>query len=136
MLVRLAPKKKGIIGIRVLYDTGSSILTLFQADLVRLGIGDIVNYTGFSGRVPVQIASGEVIQYNLILIQIKLVDPETQQESTWMNEKAIVKSIVPGLPRLSGTAVKKMYLATAPGFQKLAVSSNRREILDIIPKRG
>lgn len=75
MHVRLAPKKPGIIGIKVLYDTGSNLLTLFHEDLVRLSIDDIDNYTGFSGRVPVQIANGDVTEYDLILVQIRLVDP-------------------------------------------------------------
>jgi hypothetical protein len=46
--------------------------------------------------------------------------------SDWINERALVKPVAPGVPRLSGNRIRDvMYLGTAPGNHFLAVAATK-----------
>jgi hypothetical protein len=135
MLVRLLPGRGGDgteFPITVLNGTGSNIMSIFSGDLQQLGQKD--TYTGWSGVIAVMNAAGGRYFHPGILVQVRLVNANHTVMSDWINEQAICKACHPGVPRLSGTAIRDfMYLATAPGNDVLAVSSDKPGLLALLP---
>ncbi|KAI9767992.1 MAG: hypothetical protein M1840_005304 [Geoglossum simile] len=107
MLLRLTADFGGdgtIYGIIAMNDTGSTILTLFDVDMLHPG--DIQGYAGWAGPVVVSNADGAIGVYPAIRVQVQPVRDENLPWSEWINEKAIVRPIGPGTPRLSGTGIR------------------------------
>jgi len=134
MLVRLKPQRGGdgtIHGIIAMNDTGSDILTLFDTDLLHLG--NIQGYTGWPGPVAVGNANGTVGVYPLIHVQVQMVRNDCSPWSDWIDELAIVRPAAPGVPRLSGVAIRNfLYFGTAPGNHSLAVSATRGGLTSLL----
>ncbi|KAI9767226.1 MAG: hypothetical protein M1840_005826 [Geoglossum simile] len=127
MLLRLMPEFGGdgtVFGIIAMNDTGSTILTLFDVDLLHLG--DIQGYAGWVGPVEINYANGAIDVYPTIRVQVQLVRDDNSPWSEWINEEAIVRPTAPGIPRLSGLGIRDvLYIATAPGNHFLAVSTTK-----------
>jgi hypothetical protein len=121
MRVRLIPEQGGdrtVHRITVLNDTGSSRLSLRDTDIQYLGNSE--------GYTAVRNASGTINRYRRLLIQFQLVREDDSPWSDWINERALVKPVAPGVPRLSGNRIRDvMYLGTAPGNHFLAVAATK-----------
>lgn len=127
MLLRLTPQRGGdgtIHGIIAMNDTGSDILSLFNADMAHLG--NLQGYAGWIGPTAILSANGTINTYPTILVQVQLVRNDNSPWSDWIDECAIVKPLLPNVPRLSGIGVRNvLYLAAAPGNHLLAVSTTK-----------
>jgi len=110
-------------------DTGSTILTLFDVDVLHLG--NIQGYAGWAGPVVVSNADGVMSLYPTIRMQIQLVRDDNSPWSEWINEEAIVRPVGLDIPRLSGIR-DIMYMATAPGNHVLAVSTTKGELTSLL----
>jgi hypothetical protein len=125
MLVRLLPQQGGdgtIHRITVINDTGSTILTLFDTDMLLLGNSQ--GYTGWMGHASVRDASGTRHIYERLRVQVQLVRDDNSPWSDWIDERAIIKPASQGVPRLSGYGIRKvLYIGTAPGNHVLAVAA-------------
>ncbi|KAI9771803.1 MAG: hypothetical protein M1840_001573 [Geoglossum simile] len=120
-----------VYGIIAMNDTGSTILTLFDVDMLHLG--DIQGYAGWAGPVVVSNADGAIGVYPTIFVQVQPVRDDNSPWCGWINEKAIVRPIGPGIPRLSGTGIRDvLYIATAPGNHFLAVSTTRGGLASLL----
>jgi len=112
-------------------DTGSEMLSLFDTDMPYLG--NLQGYTGWPGQVAIQNANGTMNVYPTILVQVRLVRDDDSPWSDWIDEYAIIKPVVPGLPRLSGAGIRdSLYFATAPGNHVLAVSTTKGELTSLL----
>ena len=127
MRVRLIPEQGGdgtVHHITVLNDTGSSRLSLRDTDLQYLGNSE--GYNGWLGHTAVRKASGTINRYRRLLLQFQLVREDDSPWSDWIDERALVKPVAPGVPRLSGNRIRDvMYLGTAPGNHFLAVAATK-----------
>ena len=127
MLVRLMPQQGGdgtVHRISVINDTGSSLLTLFDTDMLLLG--NLPGYTGWHGNVTVRNASGTKTRYRRLSVQVQLVRDDNSPWSNWYNDDAVVKPASQGVPRLSGNGIRRvLYLGTAPGNHLLAVAATK-----------
>jgi hypothetical protein len=127
MLVRLIPQQGGdgtVHRVNVINDTGSSLLTLFDTDILQLGI--LEGYTGWRGEVTVRNASGTVNRYRRIRVQFQLLRDDDSPWSNWINDYAVIKPDSQGVPRLSGCGIRRvMYLGTPPGNHLLAIATTK-----------
>ncbi|KAI9768354.1 MAG: hypothetical protein M1840_004962 [Geoglossum simile] len=134
MLLRLTPQRGGdgtVHGIIAMNDTGSGLLSLFDTDMQHLG--NFWGYAGWHGPIAIQDATGTVTIYPAVLVQVQLVRDDNSPWSDWIEEFAIVKPVVPGLPRLSGAGIRgSLYLATAPGNSFLAVSVTKGGLTSLL----
>lgn len=135
MLLRLKRRRGGDgteFPITVMNDTGSGIMSITQRDLQH--VGNIQGYMGWIGDYNIGNADGVASRWPALMVKIQFIDLYTGARSDWIDEIAVVKPSLPGVPRLSGLAIRRaMYLATAPGNEMLAVSSNRPGLLTILP---
>jgi len=112
-------------------NTGSNRLTLFHSDLPYLG--NIQEYTGWLGPIAVQCANGTIDLYSGILVEVMLVRDDNTPWSNWCEEYAIVKPNAPGLLRLSGCGIRKVfYLGTSPGNHSLAVATTKGGLASLL----
>jgi hypothetical protein len=132
MLLRLTPALGGdgtTIGIIVMNDTGSDILTLFTTDL--LALGNTQAYRGWPGSMGVMDATGMITFFPRILVQVQLVRDDNTPWSNWIDEDAIVKQH--GAPRLSGVGIRHvLYIGTAPGNDLLAISATKGGLTSLL----
>jgi hypothetical protein len=134
MLIRLDPDQGGdgsTYGIIALNDTGSDILTLFDVDLQYLG--NLQEYTGWGGFMPIVNASGTHDFLRTVVVQVRLVTNEIEPWTDWLDEEAIVRTIGPGMLRLSGTGIRKvLYFGTSPERNVLATSTTKGGLLSLL----
>jgi hypothetical protein len=127
MLVRLIPQLGGdgtVHGIIAMNDTGSNILTLYDEDMVYLGNSQ--GYAGWGGPIWINNANGTMDQHLSNSLEAQLVRDDNSPWSGWFPEDALVRPLVPGVPRLSGVGVRRaFYLATGPGNHFLAASATK-----------
>ncbi|KAI9766914.1 MAG: hypothetical protein M1840_006211 [Geoglossum simile] len=127
MLLRLIPDLGGdgtVHGIIAMNDTGSDILTIFDADVPFLG--NFQGYAGWDGIVTVGGAGGIVGVFPKLRVQVQLVGDDNLPWSDWINGEAIIRPVGPGIPRLSGYRIREgLYFATGPGNHTLAVSTTK-----------
>ena len=119
-------------GINLLNDTGSDVLTLFTADLQRLG--NFVNYQGWVRDAVIGTANGTQERLPSLLVEARFVDPQTFIAwGPWFREQAIIRHLVPGVQRLSGSNMRnQFYFGTGPGNQHVAVSTSKTRLSSII----
>jgi|SRR5579862_1772995 len=134
MLLRLTPGLGGdgtIWGVIAMNDTGSDVLTIFDVDMQHLGIYQ--GYAGWLGPVVIVGAGGVVGIFPTIRVQVQLVRDDNTPWSDWITEDAIVRPVVPGVPRLSGSGIREaLYLATGPGNHVLAVSTTKGGLTSLL----
>jgi hypothetical protein len=127
MLLRLTPAFGGdgtAHGIIALNDTGSSVLTVFNTDLLRLG--GVQGYGGWRNPVRVCDANGAITVFPTIAVQVRLVRDDNSPWGNWIDENAIFKQLAPGVPRLSGYGIRRhLYFGTAPAHHRLAVATTK-----------
>ena len=133
MQVRLIPALGGdgtTHGIITMNDTGSDILTLYDADFTYLGNSNL--YRGWQPGVRVTDANGMARYFRSILVEVLLVgNGDIPWRSNWIVEKAIVKRDI--VPRLSGVGIRKhLYFGTAPGNHYLAVATTKSGLLSLL----
>jgi hypothetical protein len=125
MLLRLTSDHGGdgtVHGIIAMNDTGSDMLTLFNADLAVLG--NIQGYSSWQVPTGVIDANGTTTVFPTIVVQVRLVREENTPWGNWVNEVAIVKQLGPNVPQLSGIGIRgHWYIGTAPGNHLLAVGT-------------
>lgn len=115
----------------MLNDTGSSVQTFYDTDLVALGIP--ANYVGYGPLIQVTTANG-VVWRRQISFQIQLLTPQGDLASNWILERGAITPAVPGAVRLSGDGIRQeLYFATAPGNQHLYVASKKNGIVTQLP---
>jgi hypothetical protein len=87
MLLRLTPAYGGdgtVHGIIAMNDTGSDILTLFNADLALLG--NINGYIGWRMPVSVMDATGTITIFPTISVQVQLVRDDDTPWGNWIDD--------------------------------------------------
>ena len=133
MLLRLTPLFGGngtTHGIIAMNDTGSDVLTLFNADLLQLG--NTQGYAGWHAPQGIRDANGTITVFPTILVQVRLVRDNNTPWGNWIDELAIVKQSGPGIPRLSGVGIRKvLYIGTRPGNHLLAVSATKYGLISL-----
>ncbi|KAI9763427.1 MAG: hypothetical protein M1840_000508 [Geoglossum simile] len=127
MLLRLIPDLGGdgtVHGIIAMNDTGSDVLTIFDADIPLLGNSD--GYAGWVGPVAISDASGAVGFFPKIRVEVQMVDDNNLPWSDWILEDAIVRPVTVGVPRLSGYGIREaLYFGTGPGNHVPAASATK-----------
>ena len=127
MRVRLIPDKGGdgtVHHIIVINDTGAARMSLRDTDLQHLG--NRQGYTGWEGYTEVRNANGTRNRYRKLLLQFQLVRGDDSPWSNWIEERALIKPVIPGVPRLSGNKFRDvLYTGTAPGNHFLAVAATK-----------
>ncbi|KAF3898664.1 hypothetical protein GTR04_0045 [Trichophyton interdigitale] len=113
------------LNITMLNDTGSSLLTVFDTDLVALGIPS--TYGGYGPQIPISTAAG-VLRQN-IAVEMQLLDSYGDPMSDWFFENSVVVPLAQGVTRLSGNGIRELfYFATAPGNTHLYVAKKKNGI--------
>jgi hypothetical protein len=134
MLLRLIPELGGdgtVWGIIAMNDTGSDTLTIFDVEMPHLGVYQ--GYAGWPGPVVIVGAGGVVGTFPSIAVQVQLVKDDNTPWSDWIDEDAIVRPVVPGVPRLSGSGIREaLYLATGPGNHVLAASTTKGGLASLL----
>jgi hypothetical protein len=134
MLVRLTPALGGdgtIHHITVLNDTGSGIMTLLSTDLLQLG--NLQVYTGWLAPTRVTDANGGSVVFRTLNVQVQLVRNNNTPWGAWIPERAIVKQLLPGVPRLSGGGIRRVFfMGTAPAYNVLAVSATKGGLASLL----
>jgi hypothetical protein len=127
MLLRLKPDQGGdgtVYGIIAMNDTGSDILSLFDADMLYLG--NLQGYSGWLGNIGIRFANGIVNSYPAILVEVQLVRDDDSPWSNWIEEVAMVQPLLLSVSRLSGIGIRgALYIGTAPGNHFLAVATTK-----------
>lgn len=101
------------LGIFVLSDTGSSMLTLLETDLGQLGRID--DYYGWCHTVYVLVANGAVEHLRSLWVEVRFVITETLVPwGPWIVEQAVVRQVVPGIQRLSGAGLRQHFFSAPP----------------------
>ncbi|KAK2785657.1 hypothetical protein FQN52_008345 [Onygenales sp. PD_12] len=119
------------IDITMVNDTGSNAFTVFDTDVVALGIPQ--NYMGFGINVPVTTPTG-IVWRQQINVEIQLLDAQGNPVSDWIFDRGIVTPAAPGVSRLSGDGIRQsLYFATAPGNQHLYVAEKKNGIVEQLP---
>jgi hypothetical protein len=112
-------------------DTGSNILSLFDADMPYLG--NLQGYGGWLGLATISYANGAANIYPVILVQVQLVRGDNSAWSDWIEERAIVQPLRPGVSRLSGVGIRGvLYIGTAPGNHFLAVATTKGGLTSLL----
>ncbi|KAK2812777.1 hypothetical protein FQN50_001106 [Emmonsiellopsis sp. PD_5] len=125
----LAPPRT--IDVTMLNDTGSTAHTIFDTDVIALGIP--ANYAGYGPLVQLATANGPVYR-RYIAIQIQLLDPNGIPASDWMDEDGVVTPLTPGAVALSGNGIRRaLYFATAPGNDQLYVAVKKNGLVKQLP---
>ncbi len=123
MELRLAPRQGGdeiTHGVGVMNDSGSTIMSLIDADLNYLG--DLSRFVGWTGYSTVADAGGRVERLRTMDVDIRLLDQNLIPWSGWFMETAVVRASAPGLIRLSGSAVRQnFYVATPRGMPRASL---------------
>jgi hypothetical protein len=134
MLLRLTPDRGGdgtVHAITAMNDTGSNILTVFDTDMLYLG-----NLQGYTGRLEdamISYANGAVNMLPVILVQVQLVRDDNSPWSEWIDERAILQPLTPGVSRLSGVGIRRaLYLGTAPGNHFLAAAATKGGLASLL----
>ncbi|KFY29246.1 hypothetical protein V491_00125 [Pseudogymnoascus sp. VKM F-3775] len=108
-------------GVSVLNDTGSTITSIFDIDLLHLG--GLQAYSGWVGNIEIGTANGAVDICRSLLVEVQLVRDDLSPWTDWIEEHAIVRPVRPDVARLSGSGIRgALYFGTAPGNHTLAVS--------------
>jgi hypothetical protein len=112
-------------------DTGSNVLSLFDTDMPYLG--NLQGYAGWLGNTMIRYANGTVNMRPMILVQVQLVRDDNSPWSEWIEERAILQPLSPGVPRLSGVGIRRaLYLATAPGNHFLAAAATKGGLASLL----
>jgi hypothetical protein len=112
-------------------DTGSDLLTIFDVDFAQLG--NRQGYMGWDWPVVVVDSNGTNTMFLSIWVQVMLVRDDNMPWSDWIDEKAIVKQLVPGLLRLSGAGIRgNLYIGTAPGNHHLVVATTKGGLTSLL----
>ena len=121
-----------ILPVGILNDTGSTIQTLFDTDLLALGYNP-QTYQGNTGQVYIQTANGSVARQS-ILFEMKLRKPDGTPASGWFVEEGVITPSGQINTRLSGSRIRRhLYFATAPGNQALYVARKKNGIASRLP---
>lgn len=109
----------------VLYDTGSSILSLFIHDLMAMGYPQGVYPS--AGNVRIRIADGSTSDFQRYMIEWRLSEPGTNHGwSAWVAEPTIFRQSFPGGCRLSGEMIQQwFYIGTGPTTVTLSVATTK-----------
>ena len=86
MLLRLTPALGGdgtVFGITAMNDTGSTVLTVFDTDLPRLG--NVHGYRGWRNRIHVRDATGRLTVFRRIAVQVRLVKSDNSPIGNWID---------------------------------------------------
>ena len=110
----------------VIYDTGSSILSIFYEDFLAMGFLQVPQYPN-AGPVQISLADGSTSDFEKFLIQWRLSEPETKIGwPSWVTEEVICRPTFPGASRLSGDMIRQMfYIGTGPTTATLSVATTR-----------
>ena len=131
MMLGKVPSTPPYIGIIVMNDTGSNILTLLTTDLQYLG--NMAGYMGWHTPAAITDASGMITVFQTILVQVQLVRNDDTPWGNWIPEYAIVKQPSPNMPRLSGVGIRgALFIGTAPGNHLLAVSATKGGLTSLL----
>jgi len=129
-LLRLSPDLGGdgtTIGIAVLNDTGSDYLTVFETDLPLLG--NMEMYSGQRNPVTTRDANGVLTprqRRQRMAVQVRLVRGDDSPWGDWIDEDAVVKRPLPGVPRLSGYQIRRnLFFGTSPTHHHVAVATTK-----------
>lgn len=88
-----------IIQIPVIYDTGSSILSIFYEDFLAMGFLEVSRYPN-AGPVQISLADDSSSNFEKFPIQWRLSEPGTNIGwSAWVIEEAIFRPALPGASR-------------------------------------
>jgi hypothetical protein len=135
MLLRLIPVLGAVappIGIAVMNDTGSDIMTLFTTDLPYFG-PNIQGYHGWLQPTYTMDANGVVSVWPTILVQVCMARDDYTAWGNWIDEIAIVKPVAPNLPRLSGNGIRnELYFGTAPNNLRVAISKTKSGLTSLL----
>ncbi|EFE36018.1 uncharacterized protein ARB_04955 [Trichophyton benhamiae CBS 112371] len=119
------------LDITMLNDTGSDALTVFDTDLIALGIAP--TYLGFGPQTQAMTANGIVLR-QVVYVEIQLLDSQRNPISDWILEESVVVPSAEGNTRLSGRGMRDcLYFATAPGNQQLYVAEKKNGIVQQLP---
>jgi len=129
-----------VILFTVLYDTGSSTLTLHMGDLLAIGFVPGPNitdgsYRGFTDPVDMSTSTGLSTRYGL-LVECRVVKIDQTPLTPWYWEFATLYPLNTPVnaPRLSGRNMKRLlYFATAPGQAPLYVSQKKSGLASLLP---
>lgn len=118
------------VGIRVINDTGSSVLTILNTDLMYLG--NLQAYYGWSGDVFVTVANGNVERLHSLWVEIRFLVPETLEPwGPWILEQAVIR--VDAIDRLSGSGMRQhLFFGTSPLNAHVAVATTKYGMTSII----
>lgn len=125
----------GEIRRQIVNDTGSNMMSLFDSDLIAMGIQRVNSgpnpYLAWGIPMPILTANG-IVNRDSLTIQIQLQKQDTTAASEWIREGAVV---VPQQGnRLSGGEIRNnFYFATAPGNQHLFVAEKKNGIISQLP---
>src|SRR5438046_1511236 len=102
-----------ILLVGILNDTGSTLQTVFDNDLVLLRYNP-QTYQGNMGQLYVQTANG-VAGRQWVLVEMQLRKPDgTPAASDWFVESSVITPFGPTQTRLSGSELRShLYFATA-----------------------
>lgn len=126
----MSPASAGI-NITMLNDTGSTAQSVFDSDVLELGLPN--NYVGYGPETLVTTANG-VVPRRRIAVEVQLLTPQGGIASDWIREYGVLTPSTPGSVRLSGSGIRgALYFATAPGNEYLYVAAKKNGIIDQLP---
>ena len=132
--------------IKVLNDTGSTILRLFDDDMEKVGLSP--EYRGQGLKTIVVYANGTEDSLQSVTVEVQLCYNGGAGWSEWIEEKAVIipriersrhqTGTAPLLGRLSGSAIRNhFYFGTAPGSRGVAVATTPGGLHSLLqPGRG
>jgi len=93
----------------------------------------MAGYIGWLWPVSVVDSNGTNTFFRSIWVQVMLVRDDNTPWSDWIDERALVRDLAPGLLRLSGAGIRgDLYIGTAPGNHRLAVATTRGGLTSLL----
>ena len=93
-------------------DTGSNLLTVFDTDLIALGVSELTYWT-VEDPTTVHLAAGHSVLMRCLTMDIRVLDRNGEPMTPWFPERGVLVKREPGSIRLSGMNMRnELYFVT------------------------